>query len=166
MREGTCIFAKDDKQWVIADDPRIADQLWKWVLGDEQQRSELTDDRSLLCTCLEFYLCRLLEGLEYSRTRGLWCDGVVGLSIEERGSLTIGVNGLAYAMQEQRRLTMSPFDLAFTFDHSQSQVAIREVLHFGQLGRNGELTDTKAYASVAEEGYPWAIKVELTPLNE
>ena len=55
----------------------ITTELWRWAFLPLKERKDVTAIGSELCANLEFYLCGAFHLIEFTRSRGIWCDGVI-----------------------------------------------------------------------------------------
>jgi hypothetical protein len=73
-----------DKKQVRPDplETSIASELWRWAFSPTEARAEIIRPQSELAGAVEWWLCGALEPVPFTRSRGIWCDGVIDLSIE------------------------------------------------------------------------------------
>ena len=70
--------------------------MWQWAFRNNEVRSSRTKSACELPTALEYYLGRAFELIEFTRSRGIWCDGVLELSIARINRLGFLLSGVAY----------------------------------------------------------------------
>jgi hypothetical protein len=106
----------------------------------------------------------LFHSVDFTRSRGIWCDGVLQLSIARLHRLGLAISGVCYCPHE-----LAPFELEFHFERRRDLVPLRTVLRFGDLGhgRNGAMHTSAKNAVVIVANRPkrnqdWAVAVELT----
>ncbi len=126
----------------------------------------MSGDSRPLSLLIEFYLSGFFEHqIEFTRSRDIWCDGIVGLRIERTSRLSIVVCGVAYCPHD-----WAPFELEFHFKRRRDIEPLKVVLKFGELNSGGELlTHSRSKSPEAilarrpNLNRDWAVAVELTP---
>lgn len=112
---------------------------------------------------LEFYLCGAFQLVEFTCSRGIWCDGVVEVSIEKLHRCAFRVAAAAYCPQR-----LAPVEIEFVFAQRRALEPTHTIVRFGILGADGELVWHKTrHASIIVADRPrsdadWAIAVQLT----
>lgn len=153
---------------VLADplETKIATELWRWAFLSDEERARWAANAREFEECLEFYLCSLFETVEFTRSRGIWCDGVMNLVMTRPSRLSFLIAGAAWAPNEVR-----PFELEFYFSKRRSLTPIRTVLRFGfgnstGSGRHRRCLDAEGIVANRPRRNPdWAVAVELRPLD-
>jgi hypothetical protein len=144
---------------------RIASELWQWAFLSPGERREVTANGSGLCVMVEFYLSGVFQLVEFTRSRGIWCDGVFELSIRQIGRRAFVIAGIAYGPSR-----LAPFEIEFYFDRRRSEQPVRAIVRFGACEKDGEIhwhtNRNRAAAILAKRpkcDQEWAVAVELTP---
>ena len=143
----------------------IATELWRWAFLSPDVRGELTANGSGLCVTIEFYLCGEFQRIDFTRSHGIWCDGVTELSIRKLNRRAFLIAGAAFSPHH-----LAPFEIEFHFDRRRDQRPSRTIIRFGERDRDGSIrwhrNDKNAATMVANrptENRNWAVAVELTP---
>jgi hypothetical protein len=145
---------------------RIASELWKWAFLSPGERREVTANGSDLCVMIEFYLSGIFQQFAFTRSRGIWCDGVVELSIRQMNRRAFVIVGIAFAPSQ-----LAPFEIEFHFTRRRDKEPLRAIVRFGGCEDDGEVhwhSNLKnAAATLAKRpkcDRDWAVAVELTPM--
>lgn len=143
----------------------IARELWRWAFLPPQARSEVTAAGSELSLMLEFYLCGAFQLVDFTRSRGIWCDGVIELSIHRINRRAFVIYGVAYSPTN-----LAPFEMELHFSRRRDHDPLRTIIRFGELDPVGEIqwhTNEKHVATIVanrpRSDPDWAVAVELTP---
>ena len=142
----------------------IAGELWRWLTASPSERADITAAGAELAMSLEYYLCGVFERVEFTRSREIWCDGIINLSIEQLNRRAFRLTGVAYSPTQ-----LAPLEIEFHFDQRRNTEPNRVVVRFGELDSNGEIRwhaqDRFAGTIVANRprrDRDWAVAVELT----
>ncbi len=142
----------------------IAAELWRWAFAPQEVRVDIAAVQSELSTKLEFYLCGAFQLIDFTRSRGIWCDGVIELSIMKISRCSFLTVGAAYAPTH-----LAPFEIEFHFGRRRDHVPLRTIIRFGKRGPDSEIqwyANTKNAATIVanrpQYDRDWAIAVELT----
>jgi hypothetical protein len=145
---------------------RIADELWQWAFLSPSERREVTANGSDLSVMIEFYLSGIFQQLEFTRSQGIWCDGVVELSIRQMNRRAFVIVGIAFAPNR-----LAPFEIEFHFDRRRDKEPMRAIIRFGGCEDDGEIhwhTNLKNAAAILAKrpkfDRDWAVAVELTSM--
>lgn len=140
---------------------RIAEILWRWKFAPHRDRDEMIADSSL-ASLIEFWFP--FADIEFTRRRGLWCDGIPLLEVSELDRTSFCLSGVGYFPHE-----FSPFEIEFHFRHRRDLMPQSIVLRFGLLDHNGDLRTigTNKDPSYTMQLRPqvndeWAVAVELS----
>ena len=157
-------FPNPEQQQSDSLETAIANELWRWAFLPHGARSETTV-RSELSVWLEFYLCGAFHLIDFTRSRGIWCDGIIELSIARINRRAFLITGVAYAPNE-----LAPFEIEFHFARRRDHEPARTIIRFGELDPDGEIkwhTNAKDAATIVANrpqiDRDWAVAVELTP---
>lgn len=134
-------------------------------------RSEITDCacadtssdvlQSHLATNLEYYLCGLFNLIAWTRSRGIWCDGIAKISIEKTSRLSFLVVAAAYCPH-----SLAPVEIEFHFPVRRSVSPTRVLLRFNDPGKVGTFPDPcKVILKRPQQDRDWTVAVELTDLE-
>jgi hypothetical protein len=111
----------------------VAKQLWRWAFADDETRAEITAVRSDLTLCLEWHLGGLFELIDFTRSRGVWCDGIIEMSIRRLHRRAFLIVGASYSPNN-----LAPFEIEFHFARRRDLEPVLTVLRFGQRGPGGQ----------------------------
>lgn len=155
-------FAEKRRSIPAPNERAIAVDLWQWARLLPTAVAERQKIESHLAMLLEFYLCGLFKLIPFTSDRGLWCDGIVNLSLERTNRCSFLLSGAAFCPQ-----AISPFEYELHFAARMDTKAIREVLRFGVFDHVGELRVFQGLNQY-QKHWPeslddWALHVELTP---
>ncbi len=115
---------------------------------------------------LEFYLCGAFHLIAFTRSRGIWCDGVIELSIEKLNRRAFRIAGAAFGPNE-----LTAFEIEFHYAVRRGRNPLRTIIRFGFAGPDGEIRQPKEkdapriVANRPRRDHEWAVAVELTPLE-
>lgn len=149
----------------------IAEKLWHWAFSSNEVRSEITKCvcrvsskdflQCHLATNLEYYLCGIFNLVSYTRSRGIWCDGVAELSIEKTSRLSFLIVAAAYCPH-----ALAPVELEFHFPVRRSDRPIRVLFRFDDPAETGRTTARgKVILKRPKQDRDWTVAVELTNLD-
>ena len=140
---------------------QIATVLWRWKFAEPDERESILTD-SKFASMLEFWFP--FSDIEFTRQRGIWCDGVPLLEIKELNRVSFLIFGVGYFPHD-----FTPFELEFQFNSRRDVKPNSIVLRFGLLDHNGSLRliGHHKHPSHIMELRPktnseWAVAVELT----
>lgn len=143
----------------------IASELWRWAFATPNERAGITAPQSSLSVKLEFYLCDVFDLIVLTRSRGIWCDGVVELSIVRIGRLAFRVVGAGYFPGN-----LSAFEIEFHFAQHRSCLVRRIIFRFGLARHGGGIREprekdvARIVANRPTRDEEWAVAVEITPI--
>jgi len=139
--------------------------LWNWKFADKRDRDEITCSTSNLLTFIEFYLP--FDQIGYTRKLGIWCDGILQLSIDQLDRCGFLIAGVGYFPNQ-----LAPFELEFHFANRRDLAPQRIILRFAELGHKDEIRwhENEKNAEIIFSQRPslskdWAVAVELTPIE-
>jgi hypothetical protein len=125
----------------------------------------VTAAQSELSVAIEFYLCGVFQLVDFTRSRGIWCDGVVQLSISKINRCAFRLIGVAYAPNN-----LAPFEIEFHFARRRDHQPLRTIIRFAEADPNGEIqwhSNQKNAATILANrphcDRNWAVAIELTP---
>lgn len=156
----------NDKNGQSIADPNeaaIAEELWRWVFLPENERGQVTAHQARLRLIIEFQLCGLFQLIEFTRSRGIWCDGVLELSITRPRRLEFIIAGAAFCPYD-----MAPFELEYHSARRRDDQPSRTFLRFGDrrpsCGNGWQSNEKVACRIVANRPTDladWAVAVEI-----
>ena len=158
------VFANELQPQTDPLEATIASELWRWAFLPNEERDEITAVTSKLSAAIEYHLCNAFHLVEFTRSRGIWCDGVVELQIEKTKRCSFIIVGAAWCPN-----SLAPFELEFHFDRRRDPLPVRSIVRFGrvnnhkQLQSYGQKSAAKIVATRPTTIQDWAIAVEMTP---
>jgi hypothetical protein len=129
-------------------------------LAESAVRNSITSDPEL-ASLLEYWFP--FSDIEFTRKRGIWCDGILFVEITEINRTSFCVAGVGYFPQD-----IGPFEIEFYFKNRRDPNPRSTVLRFGLPDRDGELRRLghkhPAYIMGLrpKTNSEWAVAVELT----
>jgi hypothetical protein len=105
---------------------RISELLWSWASGSDGEDQRLTRNQGDLALAVEFYLCGVFQKVDYTRSRGIWCDGVLDLFIENISACSFRLQAAAYCPHE-----IAPIEIEFHYKQLNQDQADRVVVRYG-----------------------------------
>ncbi len=139
----------------------IATILWRWKFAAPDERDSVLAD-SELATIIEFWFP--FSDIEFTRKRGVWCDGVPILEIRPIDRVSFKITGVGHFPHD-----FSPFELEFHFINRRDVIPRSVILRFGLLTPSGDLRliGYNKHSSHVMNLRPktnseWAVAVELT----
>ncbi len=143
----------------------IAGELWRWAFESPKAQADITAVRSSLLVALEFYLCGAFHLIDFTRARGIWCDGVIELAISRLDRQAFLLSGVGYFPNE-----LAPFEIEFHFARRRDRQPTRTIIRLGWADSEGEIRwkTKKRNVSGISTSHPtslkdWAVAVEVTP---
>ena len=140
---------------------QMASVLWRWKFAEHDERDAILSD-SKFASMLEFWFP--FSDIEFTRTRGIWCDGVPLLEIIELNPASFLIFGVGYFPHD-----LTPFELEFHFNSRRELQPDSIILRFGLLDHNGGLRlighhkhPTYIMNLRPKTNSEWAVAVELT----
>ena len=140
---------------------QIATTLWRWKFAEHDERDSILSD-SKFASMLEFWFP--FSDIEFTRKRGIWCDGVPLLEIKELNRASFLISGVGYFPHD-----FTPFEVEFHFNNRRDLKPDLVVFRFGLLDHDGalRLIRNNRHPSHIMHLRPktnseWAIAVELT----
>jgi hypothetical protein len=146
----------------------IAAELWRWASLADDERAEIIANQSKLAVDLEFWLCGAFHQIDFTRSRRIWCDGVIEIAVSQFDDLSFRVVAAAYSPN-----VLAPVELEFYFAESTSTRPSKTILQFGfadwdraAQGRQNWRRDVRAMLENRPKTYQqWAVAVELTSIG-
>lgn len=140
---------------------QIATVLWRWKFAEHVERDFILSD-SKFGSMLEFWFP--FSEIEFTRKRGIWCDGVPLLEIKELNRVSFLIAGVGYFPHD-----FTPFELEFHFNSRRELRSDSIILRFGLLDHNGDLRlighhkhPSHIMTLRPKTNSEWAVAVELT----
>lgn len=110
---------------------------------------------------LEYYLCGVFHLIDYTRSRGIWCDGIVELSITKTTRLSFLIVAAAYCPN-----ALAPIEIEFHFPARRSCHPACVLLRFNDPGEGSNSRDAYMVLSRRPQlDRDWTVAVELTDLE-
>ena len=141
---------------------RISSMLWQWRFADPVEREAFNwRELGLL---LEFWMP--FSQIEFTRKKGIWCDGVfsLSLSIFDLSRTAFTVKGCGYFPNH-----LALFWIDFLYRQRRDLATETISFRWGYTGTRDRRTDNdpdQLLALCPDELYHWPVAVELTPLVE
>jgi hypothetical protein len=161
---GRITFAERDQR-SDALEQEIAAGLWRWAFLSPDAREELAANRSDLSLAIEYYLGGVFQVIDFTRFRGIWCDGVLELCVEKITRCSFMVTGISFSPS-----LLAPFEIEFHFSRRRDTDPVRTIIRFGDRDTDGEIYWHRNSANAAtivanrpKRNRDWAVAVELTP---
>ena len=140
---------------------QIANVLWRWKFAEHDKRDSILSD-SKFASMLEFWFP--FSDIEFTRKRGIWCDGVPLLEIKELNRVSFVMSGVGYFPHD-----FTPFELEFHFNSRRDLIPHSIILRFGLLDHNDGLRLIGHHKHPShiinlrpKTNSEWAVAVELT----
>lgn len=110
---------------------------------------------------LEFYLCGLFHWVDYTRSRGIWCDGIPEFQIERTTRTSFLIVAAIYCPN-----VLAPVEIEFHFPVRRSCYPSRVLLRFNEPGEFGTSRDPgTVIRKRPKQVRDWTVAVELTSLE-
>ena len=142
----------------------IATELWRWVFLPPESREEITEIRSPLSLAIEFYLSGAFHQIGFTCSRGIWCDGIVELSIKHLNRCVFLLYGVAYCPDK-----LAPFEIELYFAKRRDLEFQRVIIRFGEHDPIAGIRFPENQVNVdaivqnrPRTNQDWAVAVELT----
>lgn len=142
---------------------QIAEVLWRWKFAADADRDQLVRDEKLK-SLIEYWFP--FSAIEFTRSHGLWCDGIPHLEIKEIDRTSLGVVGVGCFP-----IKFAPFEIDFYFKNRRDLAPQSIILRFGLLDHQGELrmighqNHSQTLSLRPRENSDWAVAVELTEIE-
>lgn len=107
---------------------------------------------------LEYYLCGVFQLIDYTRSQGVWCDGVAEFAIKKNGRQSFLIVAAAYCPN-----SLAPVELEFHFPERRSCRATRIVVRYDEPTDGSSTYASKVISKRPTSNQEWAVAVELTP---
>jgi len=156
------LFANPAQPNVDATESRIASFLWQWKFANPRDRDSVISESNLLLL-IEYWFP--FTDIEFTRKRGIWCDGIPLLTIASNERLSFTLAGVGYFPHD-----LSPFELEFRFHKRRDLEPASIVIRFGKIDGIGNLVkygQSKHPSHILNvrpvTNTEWAVAVKLTP---
>ena len=109
----------------------------------------------------------MFQLIDFTRSRGIWCDGVIEMSVSRINRRAFIIAGVAFSP-----VRLAPFEIDFHFARRRGKEPLRTIIRFGDRDSDGEIHWHKnwtnaptALANRPKCNRDWAVAVELTPME-